>query len=333
MEHESKAVTFGKDKNQKKFMKRTIQDSVFTNLFRDKKYLIQLYRALHPEDTTTTEDDIVTVTIQNILTDNPYNDLGILIGDLLLILVEAQSTWSVNIIIRALMYLMQTYNEYFMERKVNLYSSTKIKMPKPELYVIFTGEHSEKPEYISLSKEFFDGQECGMDAKVKVIYHGIEGDIINQYIIFTKVCKEQVALYGRTRKAVLETIRICKNRNILKEYLENKEKEVVDIMVTLYDEQEIMDRYIESTVKEAVEKAVEKAVKEAVKKAVAQTMEKAAVQTKEVEKETSVRSAIEMCQDLGLSLDNTIDKIVLKFNLDQVEAETKVREYWKQVTE
>ena len=37
--------------------KYTIKDSVFTNLFQDKKYLIQLYRALHPEDTETTEDD------------------------------------------------------------------------------------------------------------------------------------------------------------------------------------------------------------------------------------------------------------------------------------
>lgn len=37
--------------------KYTIKDSIFTNLFQDKKYLIQLYRALHPEDTETTEDE------------------------------------------------------------------------------------------------------------------------------------------------------------------------------------------------------------------------------------------------------------------------------------
>lgn len=34
-------------------MKRTIKDSVFTNLFKDKKYLIQLYQALHPSDSAT----------------------------------------------------------------------------------------------------------------------------------------------------------------------------------------------------------------------------------------------------------------------------------------
>ena len=31
-------------------LKRTVKDSVFTDLFAQKKYLIQLYRSLHPED-------------------------------------------------------------------------------------------------------------------------------------------------------------------------------------------------------------------------------------------------------------------------------------------
>ncbi len=317
MKNDNKNAEPSKDKNIQPFIKRTIQDSVFTNLFKDKKYLIQLYQALHPEDTTTTEDDIVTVTIQNILTDNSYNDLGILVGDLLLILVEAQSTWSKNIIIRALMYLMQTYNEYFRTQKVNLYSSKKVKIPKPELYVIFTGERSEKPEYISLSEEFFDGQNCAVEAKVKMIYNSEEGDIINQYIVFTKVCKEQVKLYGRTKKALLEAIRICKDRNVLKEYLENRETEVVDIMITLYDEQEIMERYVESEVAEAVEQAVEQ-----VSKRTKQAVEQA-------DNEAAIRTTIEMCQDFGISTEETIQKLINKFSLSKERAKNKVQEYWK----
>ena len=46
----------------------------------------------------------------------------------------------------------------------------------------------------------------------------------------------QVKEHGRTRKAVIGTIRICKNENLLKEYLESREKEVVDMMMTLFDE-------------------------------------------------------------------------------------------------
>lgn len=237
---------------QKEVMKRTIKDSVFADLFQDKKYLLQLYKALHPEDTDVTEDDLNDITIKNVLTDSIYNDLGFTVGDKLMILVEAQSSvWTVNIIVRALMYLVQTWHDYFERTKQNLYKSKKVQMPMPEIYVIFTGERKTRPSEISLSQEFFDGKECGIDVRVKMIYDGKEGDIINQYVLFTKICNEQMKEHGRTRKAVMEAIRICKDRDVLREYLSNRESEVVSIMMVLYDEEEIMRSYVESERHEA----------------------------------------------------------------------------------
>ena len=204
--------------------KRKIKDSVFTNLFQDKKYLLRLYKVLHPEDNNVTEEDIKDVTIKHILVDADYNDLGFSVGGRLIILVENQSTWSLNIIIRALMYLIQTYHDFFKRTKQNLYGSKKVNMPKPELYVIFTGEKPKNPlDIISLSKDFFDGEKIAVDAEVKVLYQEDESNIIGQYIIFCKVYNEQRKKYGQTKKAVTETIRICKDRNVLKEYLESKE--------------------------------------------------------------------------------------------------------------
>ena len=251
MEENSKVLSEDGQKAQPEIVKRTIKDSVFTNLFQDKKYLIQLYKALHPEDNDVTVEKLTDITIKNVLTDNIYNDLGFVVEDKLMILVEAQSTWTMNIIIRALMYMVQTYHDYFNRTKQNLYKSKKVKMPVPEIYVIYTGDRKTRPSEISLAQEFFEGKESYIDVKVKMLYDGREGDIINQYVIFTKVCNEQIALHGRTPKAVLESIRICKDRNVLKEYLSSKEKEVVDIMMVLYDEQEVMRSYVESEVHEA----------------------------------------------------------------------------------
>lgn len=223
-------------------MKRNVKDSVFTDLFGMPKYLIRLYRALHPEDQKTEEKDIVNVTIRNILTDNQYNDLGFRIGNTVLLLLEAQSMWSANIIIRILMYLMQTYNDYCTENGLDLYGSKKVIIPKPELYVIFTGESKEHPEFITFRNEFFDGQDVAVDAKVKVIYDGQPGDIINQYVKFTKVANDQMKKYGRTRKAVEETIRICIDEDVLADYLKEREVEVMDIMTALFDEEEVTRR-------------------------------------------------------------------------------------------
>lgn len=55
-------------------------------------------------------------------------------------LLEAQSTWSWNIVVRALMYLANTWQEYIEDKKLNIYGSRKISLPKPELYVIYTGD-------------------------------------------------------------------------------------------------------------------------------------------------------------------------------------------------
>ena len=223
--------------------KRKIKDSVFTNLFQDKKYLLQLYKALHPEDVDVTENEIADVTIKHVLIDADYNDLGFSVGNRLMVLVESQSTWTYNIIIRALMYLVQTYHDYFKRTNQNLYGSKKVNMPKPELYMIYTGDKKKIPDTISLSKEFFNGATISVDAEVKVLYQENEKDIVGQYIIFSKVYNEQRKLYGVTKKAITETIRICKDRNVLKEYLENKEQEVVDMMMTLFDDEQILKAY------------------------------------------------------------------------------------------
>lgn len=213
-------------------------------------------KALHPEDAAVTEDDIEDVTLKHVLIDADYNDLGFSVGSRLMVLVESQSTWSVNIIIRALMYLMQTYHDYFKRTNQNLYGSRKVNLPKPELYVIYTGERKNIPDTISLSKEFFDSAEIAIDAEVKVLYQENEGDIIGQYIIFSKVYNEQRRLYGKTKQAVTETIRICKNRNVLKEYLESKEQEVVDIMMTLFDDEQILKAYIKDKERETAERMI-----------------------------------------------------------------------------
>ena len=246
--------------------KRKIKDSVFTNLFQDKKYLLQLYKALHPEDTDVTEDEIADVTIKHVLIDADYNDLGFSVGNRLMILVESQSTWTYNIIIRALMYLVQTYHDYFKRTNQNLYGSKKVNMPKPELYMIYTGDKKKIPDTISLSKEFFDGANIAVNAEVKVLYQENEKDIVGQYIIFSKVYNEQRKRYGVTKQAITETIRICKNRNVLKEYLENKEQEVVDMMMTLFDNEQILKAYAKDIEDNATEKMAKNTAIKMIKK-------------------------------------------------------------------
>lgn len=243
-------------------MKRTVKDSVFCDLFSEPKYLLKLYQALHPEDTETTVDDIKDVSLRNVLVNAQFNDVGFRIKDRVLLLLEEQTKWSSNIIIRILMYLMQTYNDYCTENGLDLYSEKKVKLPRPELYVIHPGERKSIPEYITLKDEFFDGQDIAVDARVRVICEGEPGDIINQYIAFAKVADDQKRLHGPTQKAVEETIRICTGQDILREYLNERQVEVMDIMTALFDQDVVTARHEQALVREASQEASKEASKE-----------------------------------------------------------------------
>lgn len=195
---------------------RNAKDSVFCDLFAQPEYLLQMYAVLHPEDDVTSIKDITLVTLDHKLLNAQYNDLGFIVGNRLMILVEHQSTWTVNILIRFLMYLGETYQRYIRNNHINIYGTKAVELPKPELYVIYPGERGNRPDEISLSKDVFqlgDDAPGFVDIRAKIIYDSKRGDIIDQYITFCRIFDQQIRRYGKTEKAVRESLRICRDRN------------------------------------------------------------------------------------------------------------------------
>ena len=232
---------------------RNAKDSVFCNLFARPEYCLQLYQALHPEDRDVKTEDIVLVTLQNMMTLGRYNDLGILVRNRLLVLVEAQSVFTENILIRFLMYLGDTYSRFVNKEKLNIYGTKKVILPVPELYVIYHGERGDKPDEITLSKDVFgieSAENIFVNVKAKIIYGSTPGDIIDQFITFCRVFDRQIREHGRTHEAVEETLRICKDENVLREYL--ADEEAATFMFKLLDQQKAM-KYWEEEIRQESE--------------------------------------------------------------------------------
>ena len=227
--------------------KRDIKDSVFTFLFSDIEYTKQLYLSLHPEDTEIRDEDFKLVTLENILAIGQYNDLGFQVRDKLILLVEAQSTFSPNIPLRMLMYLAKTYNEYIEEHQLSLYREKKVSIPRPELYVIYTGE-KEAPDILRLS-DMYEGSGSA-DLTVRVLRDGQPGDILSQYVDFCQVANEQVSLYGRTDEALMSTIQLCLEQGILVPFLDCRKKEVVDIMTRLFSQEKAWEMELAANARE-----------------------------------------------------------------------------------
>ncbi|MCI8891273.1 MAG: hypothetical protein HFH34_08020 [Eubacterium sp.] len=199
------------------------------------------------------------------------------------------------------MYLAKSYQDYILQTGQDIYGSKKLVLPKPEIYVIYTGSRKARPKTISFAKEFFPDEDCCLDVAVHMIYDGEKGDIINQYVTFTKIFDEQVKKYGLTVQAVREVIRMCKDRDVLKQYLSGRESEVVDLMLTLFSQEEIWDMHIKSEKKKAAEKAAKKA---------------------------AIRTTIEEGRHFGASREVTAERIREKFNISKDDAEHMIKIYW-----
>ena len=256
--------------------KRNTKDSVFTHLFSIPEYQLKMYQALHPEDRTVCESDIETITRECVVAQHAHNDLGILIKNTLMVFVEAQSTWSVNVAIRLASYAIQSLMDYFRERDVYLYSNTKVECPRIELYAIFSCERESMPDTLSQCEEFFPNGGCDIDATVRVIqFDANKHDIINQYIAFCRVFDELRKKHGYSQKTIRETLHICRHKNILAEYVIKMENEIMNIMEYMFDQDNITRLYgIEQMNigrREGMERGIEKG-KEEEKKATASNL-------------------------------------------------------------
>ena len=118
--------------------------------------------------------DIRTITLKQVITNHQYNDLAFVVRDIMMVFVEAQSSWSANVAVRILLYLADTIQEYIHENHMDIHGTRKLRLPE------------------------------------------------------------------------METIRICKDRGVLKEYLESREKEVVSIMIMLFDQEYATEAYVRS---------------------------------------------------------------------------------------
>lgn len=205
--------------------------SVFTHLFSKPAYTIQLYRALHPEDSVATEADVVNLTLVDDALNENYNDLGFVVRDHLIVFVVVHGMWSNNVLLHGMMLMAQAIQEYLGASRQNVFGRTKLQLPHPEFYVLYTGDRTEAPREISLAKDFFGGSDGDVKFRASVMFGGRKaGDIISQYATFNRMYQVHCNLYGKTRKAVFETIRICKKANILVDYLTKSEQEVINLL-------------------------------------------------------------------------------------------------------
>ncbi len=242
-------------------VKHKVYDSVFSDLFSDKKYLKELYKVLIDSavDDDIQDEDINLIEIDKVFINDLYNDLSFVVKDELFILLEAQSSYTKNIATRILLYLAKGLEEYIVHNTkgkfYSLYNEKIVEIPKIKLYTVYTGSKEFSDHYIYLNEVMKKSKiKSDIDLKVKVICRPNKANVLGQYIMLCTILREELKKQETKEKAVKETIKICMDGGILKEYLEKRKFEVGKMLAhSITTEDWVEYRYREGKIEGIIE--------------------------------------------------------------------------------
>ncbi len=231
---------------------REHKDRLFRLIFgseENKKNLLALYNALN--DTCYSEvDDLQITSIEDVIYMGMKNDVSLLIHSRMA-LYEHQSTYNPNMPIRGMMYAAKLYEKYIETNNLNIYGSSLIKLPVPQ-YVIFyngSGKHEDE-EMLKLSdafqtKERIEGYEW--TARMLNINYGRNKVLMEKckplqdYAIFIDKVKTYIGQKQPLREAVVRATEECIKEDVMAEFLKAHRAEVIDVCITEYNEEKVMD--------------------------------------------------------------------------------------------
>jgi len=251
---------------------RNHKNSVFSSLFSNPDVLRELYSAI--EGIPIPPDIPIGInTLTDILYKGQINDVSFLIDNRLVVLIEHQSTINDNIPLRLLMYIARIYEKIINRKK--LYQAKLEKIPKPEFIVLYNGE-KEYSDYkeLKLSDAFKDIEGLKLSGTDKIplelivhvynVNHGHNPEILKKsgtldnYSIFIGKIREYHKEEDSLEKAARSAIIYCIKNNILKEYLEAHASEVLNMLLTEWNQDEAVEFAREEGREEGLEEGLEK---------------------------------------------------------------------------
>ena len=224
---------------------RRYKDSVFVDLFSEDKYaknnFLVLYNALHDTDYRST-GILKNIRLKQVMYMSFVNDVSYLIDNKLIVLAEHQSTVNLNMPIRCLEYIARLYEQLYESKEK--YSRKQLVIPTPEFYVFYNGKEAYSGNSVlKLSDSFVNKYkaEYTLELSVKVVNINYDKDNViikrceplKQYSQFVDAVRHHIAI---DREHGFETaIKECIQNDILREYLQRKSKEVLNMLIGEYD--------------------------------------------------------------------------------------------------
>lgn len=301
------------------YLNRKYKDRLFRFIFSDKGNLLQLYNAIN-DSHYNNPDDLVITTIDDVVYMGMKNDLSFIIDDIMS-LYEHQSTYSPNLPLRGLFYFSAMYRNYIEPMKQKLYTDSPLRIPFP-VYLVFYNGSMEEPERkeILLSDLFIQngkGMQPALECTALLLNINVGHNqklmekcrILKEYAQFIHTIRSKISVGLPFQEAVETAVEDCISKNILSEILRKNKAEVIDMILTEYDENEFREFLKEDSWKKGHEAGVQDGIKTGIK--------------------TGIREIIRTFTELQLPKEQLLEKLTNSFSLSVEEAEEYIEKYSK----
>ena len=223
---------------------RKYKDSVFVDLFSEdekaKENFLSLYNALHSTNLQLS-CPVENIRLDNVMYMNIINDVSCLVDNKIIVLAEHQSTINENMPIRFLQYIARLYEK--LQTPTDRYLRKLSKIPTPEFYVFYNGlDDYPASTILKLSDAFItkpDFTPLELEVKVHNINKSKGAEVLSlcktlgEYSSFVEEARTQIQL--DPENGFTNAVKICIEKGILKEYLQRKSREVINMLLAEYD--------------------------------------------------------------------------------------------------
>ncbi|MGI5115874.1 Rpn family recombination-promoting nuclease/putative transposase [Treponema sp. SP13] len=223
---------------------RRYKDSVFVDFFGEdknaKSNFLSLYNALHGTHLDISAG-LEPLRLEQVMYMAFRNDVAYLVDDKIIALVEHQSTINANMPLRFLQYAARLYE--LIQNPRDRYLRRLKKIPTPEFYVFYNGKE-DYPESttLRLSDAFMTiPEKPALELVVSVtnINYTKGSEILHtckplkEYTLFIEAVRRHTKF--DPENGFQNAIKECIQNDILREYLQRKSKEVMNMLIAEYD--------------------------------------------------------------------------------------------------
>lgn len=321
---------------QKVTINRKFKDELFRMIFQNKEDLLELYNAVNDSDYKDPEELTIT-TLEDVIFLGMKNDLSFLI-DSELNLYEHQSTWNENMPLRGLFYFAEMLRSYVEQNDLNLYREKRIPLPLPKYIVFYNGTKANfEREELCLSASYPEAvrEQASLECKVTIlnINKGHNPVIMSKskrlsdYAYFVQAVRDNIKQEYQIRDAVVRAVDECISEGILVDVLRKNRAEVLDLFMTTYDAK-LHKKAIEEDAREI---GMELGLAEGRAIGLAEGRAEGKAEGKAEEREHSCRILAESYCEMECSKECAVKKLMEKYELEQLKAESIVDEVWKEM--